>query len=96
MYFSAMDYGALLRHHMNEVIVMPDVILTNVRLCNNTSDGQERTYVANSGKLASVSDRMDLRSDSTSFERGSDAVQLDPPRVDGENGSNVIPEHPEG
>lgn len=74
---------------------MPSVILTNVRLCNNTVDGQERVYVANSGKLASVSDRVDLRCDTNSFKCRPESVQLDSPRVDRENGGDVVLKHPE-
>jgi hypothetical protein len=60
---------------------MPNnVILTNVRLCA-LDHGQNRTYVPNSGKIAKVSDRTDLRDNSESFERRPETVKLDAPRV---------------
>lgn len=68
---------------------MENVILaTSVRLCANGNIGaQERVW--NNGKIASVSDRVDLRPDSNPLQRSSEAVKLDGLRVDRENSRNV-------
>jgi hypothetical protein len=68
---------------------MADVILVNVRLCA-LEDGQNRTYVSNSGHIAGVSDRVDLRNDTETIERAPEAVKLDAPRVDRQNGCDIL------
>jgi hypothetical protein len=68
---------------------MADIILTtNVCLCA-LDDGRSRVYVPNSGRIASISDRTDLRNDPETFESRPQAVQLDSPRVDGEDRRNI-------
>lgn len=68
---------------------MADIILTtNVCLCA-LDDGQTRVYISNSGRIASVSDRTDLRNDPETFERRPQAVKLDSPRVDSEDRRNI-------
>jgi hypothetical protein len=68
---------------------MADLILvTNVCLCA-LDNGQNRVYVSNSGRIASVSDRTDLRSNPETFESRPQAIQLDSPRVDSEDRRNV-------
>ena len=68
---------------------MADVILTNVRLCAFDHDGQQRVYVSNSGKIAGVSDRTDLRSNSETLQRTPEAVKLDSPGIDGVDRGNI-------
>lgn len=67
---------------------MADVILKNVCLCA-LNDGQTRVYVPNSGKIASVTDRVSLRDNSETFERSPSTVELDAPRVDCHDGNDV-------
>jgi hypothetical protein len=59
---------------------MAQVILTNVKLCTGTQ-GAPREYVPNTGRIASVSDRVDLRVDSNTLERRAEAVELNRERV---------------
>jgi len=67
---------------------MADVILKNVCLCS-LNDGQTRVYVPNSGKIASVTDRVNLRDNSESFERSPSTVKFDSPGIDSHDGNNV-------
>jgi len=73
---------------------MSDVILTNVRLCAQ-SDSQPRTYVPNSGRIAGVSDRTDLRSDPKPLQSAPEAVKLDAEGVDRVNALDVVRSEPQ-
>lgn len=71
------------------VAPMSEIILTtNVCLCA-LDDGQSRVYVSNSGRIASVSDRTDLRNDPETVQSRPQTVELNSPRVDGEDRRNV-------
>jgi hypothetical protein len=67
---------------------MPNVILTNVKLCNGTH-AESREYVQNSGRIAGVNDRVDLRVDTNALERGAKAIELNSPGVDCVNPGDV-------
>jgi hypothetical protein len=67
---------------------MADVILTNVKLCTGV-EGVTREGVPNSGRIVGVSDRVDLRVNANSLQRGSEAVELDSPRVDCVNSCDI-------
>lgn len=67
---------------------MPDIILTNVKLC--TGGTVAREGVANSGRIVGVSDRVDLRvNDTQPLQSRTEAIKLDGQRVDGVNPSDV-------
>jgi len=62
---------------------MPRLLLTNVTLCAGFGlDGRE--YVPNSGRIAGVSDHVDLRVDTDAAEGRAETLDLDGPGVDRE------------
>lgn len=65
------------------------VILNNVLTCS-LNDGHGIKYVKNTGRIARISDRLDSSSDdSKPVEHRPEAIQLDGPRVNREDGGNV-------
>lgn len=68
---------------------MPGVIPASAWFCT-AEDGSNRIYVSNSGRIAGVSDRVDLWKDAGPFERSSETVQLNTPRVNRDERSDVL------
>jgi len=64
------------------------VILNNILVCS-VSDGRTITYVENTGRIARISDRVDLSDDAKPIEHGLEAVEFDRSGVDGNDGSDV-------
>lgn len=75
-------YGSIRDHCDGVYPVMAQVILTNVKLCTGADGKTVREGVANSGRIAGVSDRVDLRGNTQSLQRSAEAIELDSPRVD--------------
>jgi len=69
---------------------MSDVVLNNVLVCT-VPHGAAGAYVSNTGRIASVSDRVDLRRNAEILKGGSESVQLDPARIDSQNTGEVLP-----
>ena len=65
-----------------------NVILNNTIMCS-LDDGSGITYVSNTGRIARISDRMDLSGDPKPVEHRPEAVQLDGPRIDSQHGCDV-------
>jgi len=69
------------------------VILNNTIACS-LNDGSDITYVSNTGRIARISDRLDLSTDAKPVEHSPEAVRFDSPRVDCQDGSDVNGRNP--
>ena len=65
-----------------------NVILNNTIMCS-LDDGSGITYVSNTGRIARISDRLDLSGDPKPVEHSPQAVEFDSPRVDSQDRRNV-------
>lgn len=76
-----------MKHPFDEVYLLA-VILNNTISCS-LDDAREIKYVSNTGKIARISDRLDLSGDAKPVEHRPEAVELNSPRVDCKHGSDV-------
>jgi hypothetical protein len=77
-----------------EVFFMAGVTINNVMVCAQPA-GKPGEYVANTGRIASVSDRVELWRHSKTLEGRSEGIKLDASRVDCENSTEVCAVDPE-
>ncbi len=67
---------------------MSNFTINNVMVCS-VPVGKPGEYVANTGRIASVSDRVELWRHSKTLEGCSEGIKLDATRVDGENSAEI-------
>jgi hypothetical protein len=68
---------------------MTEVILNNVLVCT-VPETRSNTYVPNSGRLASVSDRVDLRNDAKGLQSGPEGITFDSTGINRLNGAVIF------
>ncbi len=64
------------------------VTLNNTIMCS-LDDGSGITYVSNTGRIARISDRVDLSNDPKTVEHRPETVNLDRPGIDCKHGSDI-------
>ncbi len=69
---------------------MSTIVLNNVLVCS-VPQGTAGKYVPNTGKISSVSDRVDLRRNSEVLKGGAECIELDAPGIDGQDAGKVVP-----
>ena len=68
---------------------MPEITINNTLVCASV-DTREIVYVSNTGRLASVNDRVPLRNDGKGLESRPKSVGLDSPGINGQLCTEVV------